>query len=72
MAEHTEQAITTEYDKEKYLQLVLDAAETILLPFGFDRRILGGDGSARLTDWKEVFRKEREQFIAMEKGSESI
>jgi hypothetical protein len=65
-AEPTQQAITTEYDNEKYLQLVLDA-EAILAPFGFDRRV-SDNGSARTTDWKEVLRKEYEQCIAMETG----
>ena len=54
-----------EYDKEKYLQLVLDAAETVLAPFGFNRRLLG-DGSARVTDWKEALRRELRQSIALE------
>jgi DNA polymerase elongation subunit (family B) len=54
-----------EYDKEKYLQLVLDAAETVLAPFGFNRRLLG-DGSARVTDWKEALRRELQQSVALE------
>jgi len=29
------------YDEEKYVEMVLDAAETILGVFGFDRRKLG-------------------------------
>ena len=62
-SEPMEQAV--EYDREKYLQLVLDATETVLAPFGFDRRLLG-DGSARITDWREVLRKEREQCIEVE------
>jgi len=59
------QEIPTEYDRDKYLELLLDAAETILAPFGFQRRLLG-DGSARVTDWRKELRKEREQSIGLE------
>ena len=64
-SEPTKQGITTEYDKEKYLQVALDAAETVLAPFGFNRRLLG-DGSARVTDWKKALRRELRQSIALE------
>ena len=42
--ENTQQSNTGEsfsYDKEKYKEMVLDAAETILRYFGFDRTIYG-------------------------------
>jgi hypothetical protein len=30
----------TEYDREKYYQIMLHSAESILRPFGYDRRVL--------------------------------
>ena len=39
--------LAVQYDREKYLQLLLDAAETVLAPFGFDRKLLG-NGKARI------------------------
>jgi hypothetical protein len=39
----------------------------MLAPFGFDRKLLG-NGKARITDWKEELRKEREESIGTEVG----
>ena len=33
---------TVNYDKEKYKEMLLDAAETVLAYFGFDRSVYGG------------------------------
>lgn len=56
-----------EYDRDKYLQLLLDAAETVLAPFGFDRRLLG-DGKGRITDWRKELSIERMETIYGETG----
>ena len=63
--ESSSQKIATEYDREKYLQLLLDAAETVLAPSGFDRRLLG-DGTFRITDSRKELRKERESAFEIE------
>jgi DNA polymerase elongation subunit (family B) len=63
---HQQSELAVQYDREKYLQLLLDAAETVLAPFGFDRKLLG-DGNARITDWREELRKEREISLQLER-----
>ena len=41
---------TLNYDKEKYREMILDAAETVLGPFGFDRTVYG-DSKKRNGKW---------------------
>jgi hypothetical protein len=53
------------FDREKYLELLLDSAETVLSPFGFDRKLLGNRKS-RITDWRSELRKERECSVEAE------
>jgi imidazole glycerol phosphate synthase subunit HisF len=57
-----------DYDKEKYKEMVLDAAETVLGYFGFDRTIYGGKKNTAIRKWlwMEELRREREGDIKME------
>ena len=56
------------YDKEKYREMLLDAAETVLGSFGFDRTIYGNKKStgARKWRWLQELRLEREKDIRTE------
>ncbi|HEX5975869.1 MAG TPA: DNA polymerase domain-containing protein [Nitrososphaeraceae archaeon] len=57
-----------DYDKEKYKEMILDAAETVLGYFGFDRISYGNKKtiSKRKWWWMEELRKERERDIRTE------
>jgi DNA polymerase elongation subunit (family B) len=63
---NTEEAFS--YDKEKYRELILDAAETVLGYFGFDRTIYGNKKStgARKWRWLQEMKQEREKDIRTE------
>jgi predicted TIM-barrel fold metal-dependent hydrolase len=50
---------TLSYDKEKYREMILDAAETVLGAFGFDRTVYGGK-------WWQDLIHEREKDIRAE------
>jgi DNA polymerase elongation subunit (family B) len=56
------------YDKEKYREMILDAAETILGYFGFDRTAYGNkkNTASRKWWWLEELRQEREKDIQVE------
>ena len=56
------------YDKEKYREMILDAAETALGYFGFDRTVYGNkkNTGARKRWWLEELRQEREKDIRTE------
>jgi DNA polymerase elongation subunit (family B) len=56
------------YDKEKYREMILDAAETVLGYFGFDRSLYGGKKniSKRKWWWFEELKQERERDINIE------
>ena len=56
------------YDKEKYREMILDAAETVLGYFGFDRTVYGNkkNTGARKWWWLEELRREREEDIKTE------
>jgi hypothetical protein len=56
------------YDKEKYKEMILDAAETVLGYFGFDRTIHGGmkNTAIRRWLWMEEQRRDRERDISIE------
>ena len=50
------------YDKEKYRKIVLDAAETVLDFFGFDRIVYGN--LEKIRKWyEELERKRKIQYI---------
>jgi predicted TIM-barrel fold metal-dependent hydrolase len=40
-----------DYDKEKYKEMVLDAAETVLGYFGFDRTVYGSKKNTASRKW---------------------
>jgi DNA polymerase-2 len=57
-----------DYDKEKYKEMILDAAETVLGYFGFDKSLYGEKKniSKRKWWWREELRQERERDIKIE------
>jgi DNA polymerase elongation subunit (family B) len=57
-----------DYDKEKYKEMILDAAETIMGYFGFDRTVYGHkkNTGARKWKWLQDLKREREQDINVE------
>jgi DNA polymerase elongation subunit (family B) len=59
---------TLDYDKEKYKDMMLDAAETVLGYFGFDRTLYGDKKkiSKRKSQWFHEMRQERERDIKIE------
>jgi DNA polymerase elongation subunit (family B) len=57
------------YDKEKYREMILDAAETVLGYFGFDRTVYGNKRNKATRKWKWLLRdlkEEREKDIQIE------
>ena len=56
------------YDKVKYREMILDAAETVLGYFGFDRTVYGNKKStgARKWRWLQEIKQEREKDIRTE------
>jgi hypothetical protein len=56
------------YDKEKYRELILDAAETVLGYFGFDKTIYGKNKNTttRKWNWLQDLKQEREKDIRIE------
>jgi DNA polymerase elongation subunit (family B) len=65
--ENTEEEVFS-YDKEKYREMILDAAETVLGYFGFDRTVFGNkkNTGARKWRWMQELRQEREKDIRTE------
>jgi hypothetical protein len=60
-------SIKLNYDKEKYREMILDVAETILGYFGFDRTVYGNKkNTATRKWWLEELRQEREKDINIE------
>ena len=56
-----------QYDKEKYKEMVLDAAETVLGFFGFDRTVYGNIKKGRRKwRWYEELREQRVRDIETE------
>ena len=58
------------YDKEKYREMVLDAAQTVLGYFGFDRTIYGDKRNTipRKWRWVQELKQQREKDIKTEMG----
>ena len=54
------------YDKDKYREMILDAAETVLGYFGFDRTVYGMPMKNRKRKWYEELREERTKDIQAE------
>jgi DNA polymerase elongation subunit (family B) len=55
------------YDKEKYRDMLLEAAETVLGYFGFDRTAFGDTVQKRNRKWWSALREERNRDIENEK-----
>ena len=51
-----------EYDKEKYLEMLLDSAESILSIFGFSRSLYGFEKKKTRQWWHEIY-QQRERDI---------
>jgi hypothetical protein len=57
----------SQYDKEKYREMILDAAETVLGFFGFDRTVCGNIKKKKgRRKWYEELREERTKDIQAE------
>jgi hypothetical protein len=56
------------YDREKYIEMILDAAQTVLGYFGFDRTIYGNkrNTTPRKWRWLQELRQQRERDIRTE------
>ena len=55
-----------QYDREKYKEMVLDAAETVLGLFGFDRTAYSNHKVRRKWRWYEELREQRVRDIETE------
>jgi hypothetical protein len=57
-----------DYDKEKYKEMILDVAETVLGYFGFDRNLYGNKKNMVTRKWKwlQDLKRERAQDIETE------
>jgi len=56
-----------DYDKEKYREMLLESAETVLGYFGFDRNAYGDHISKRNRDWWRALRFECQIDIDIER-----
>jgi hypothetical protein len=56
------------YDKDKYREMILDAAETVLGYFGFDRTLYGVDhkNNRKKKKWYDELQEERTKDIQSE------
>jgi DNA polymerase elongation subunit (family B) len=57
------------YDKEKYREMFLEAAETVLGYFGFDRTLYGVTSRSKNRRWWHQLREQRQRDIDIEKSS---
>jgi hypothetical protein len=57
------------YDKEKYREMLLEAAETVLSYFGFDRTLFGDTSRSKNRKWWYQLREQRQKDIDIEKSS---
>jgi DNA polymerase elongation subunit (family B) len=56
-----------EYDKKKYLEMLLDSAEAVLAVFGFNRSLFGFDRKKSFHWWDEIY-QQRERDIESAKS----
>jgi hypothetical protein len=54
------------YDKEKYREMLLEAAETVLGYFGFDRTLFGDTSRSKNRKWWHQLREQRQKDIDIE------
>jgi hypothetical protein len=59
-------ATLDKYDKEKYRKMVLDAAETVIGFFGFDKTVYGNYKKKKGWKWYDELREERTRDIQAE------
>jgi hypothetical protein len=57
-----------DYDREKYREMLLDAAETILSCFGFSRSLYGDTSRRNKRKWWYGLREERMKDIETERS----
>jgi hypothetical protein len=57
------------YDKEKYREMLLEAAETVLGYFAFDRTAYGDTSRSKNRKWWHQLREQRQKDIDIEKSS---
>jgi len=57
------------YDKEKYREILLGAAETVLGYFSFDRTLYGDTSHSKNRKWWHQLRDQRQKDIDIEKSS---
>jgi DNA polymerase elongation subunit (family B) len=57
---------TINYDKEKYREMLLDAAETVLAYFGFDRTVYGNKKNIGARKWRWLNELKQEKDIRAE------
>jgi len=57
-----------QYDKEKYREMLLDATETVLGYFGFDRMLFGVTSRSKNRKWWHQLREQRQKDIDIEKS----
>lgn len=55
--------LSKEYDKEKYLEMLLDSAESVLSVFGFSRSLFGFD--KKFKHWWDELNQQRERDIEL-------
>jgi DNA polymerase elongation subunit (family B) len=67
------EVVVTSYDKEKYRDLLLDAAETVLGYFGFDGSVYKSENkgirSSKQKKWWEELREERIKDVEAERDN---
>jgi hypothetical protein len=71
---HEKEEVVRSYDKEKYLELLLNAAETVLGYFGFDGSIYRkyenrGIRSSKQRKWWDESREERRKDVEAERNN---
>jgi DNA polymerase elongation subunit (family B) len=66
--ENTKAGFLAQYDKKKYREMILDAAETILGSFGFDRTVYSNNTKKKKgrRKWYDELREERTRDIQTE------
>jgi DNA polymerase elongation subunit (family B) len=57
------------YDREKYLEMLLDAAEAVLVIFGFSRSLYGFDNSKKLYHWWNELYEDHKKDIETAKSN---
>jgi DNA polymerase elongation subunit (family B) len=67
--EFLEEAREQVYDKEKYHEMLLEAAETLLGYFSFDRTAYGVTSRGKNTKWWHQLREQQQKDIDIEKFS---